>query len=108
MIMIDMIEPVQLEKEYLVAFRQNSIPSSIRTLVEAIMDQALQDIVNDEGRDAAVYWISTDNFSYPFSFRSICEMLGMNPYTIRNAVQRFVTRQKRLLSRQQPSLSCLN
>ena len=108
MTMIDIIEPIQLEEEYLTAFRQDSVPSCIRTLAEAILDQALQDIINDEGKDAAVYWVSVDNFTYPFSFRNICEMLGMNPYAIRNTVRRFIDGQKKLTTIKQTCLKCLN
>jgi len=108
MAMIDIIEPIQLEKEYLTAFGQDSVPSCIKALAEAILDQALQDIINDEGKDAAAYWVSVDNFTYPFSFRNICEMLGMNPYAIRNAVRKVVYRQKKLTNINQPSLRCLN
>ncbi len=108
MTMIDVIEPIQLEEEYLDKFRQDSVPSCIKSLAEAILDQALQDIMSDEGKDAAVYWISIDNFNYPFSFRNICEMLRVDPYAIRNAVRRFVDRQKNLPSGQRTCLRCLN
>ncbi|MEW5802683.1 MAG: hypothetical protein AB1847_11345 [bacterium] len=108
MTMSDVTEPIQLEEEYLFEFHQNSIPSGIKALAEAILDQALQDIITDEGKDAAVYWISIDNYSYPFSFRCICEMLGMNPYAIRNTVQRFVHEQKIRADVQKPCLRCLN
>ncbi len=108
MTMIDIIEPIQLEEEYLSAFGQDSVPSCIKALAEAILDQALQDIIDNNGKDAAVYWVSVDNFIYPFSFRNICEMLKMNPYAIRNAVRRFVDGQKRLTNIKQPRLRCLN
>ncbi|MCL6583037.1 MAG: hypothetical protein K6U11_05290 [bacterium] len=85
---IDNIEPIQLEKEYLDEFRQESIPPQIKALAEAILDQALLDIVNNDGREAALYWIEIDNFDYLFSFRNICTMLGMNPYVIRRAMRK--------------------
>jgi len=105
---IDTIEPIQLEKEYLTVFQQDSIPSCIRRLAEAILNQALDDIISDEGKDAAVYWVSVDNFNYPFSFRNICHMLGMNPFAIRNAVQRFINRQKKPTNIKQTYSRCLN
>ncbi|MEW6378064.1 MAG: hypothetical protein AB1611_00500 [bacterium] len=92
---IDAIEPIQLEKEYLAEFRQDSIPPEIKALAEAVLDQALLDIVNNDGRDAAAYWISIDNFDYPFSFRNICGILRINPYAIRNAIRRTVHEKKR-------------
>jgi len=108
MTMIDVIEPIQLEEEYLTTFRQDSVPSGIKALAEAILDQALEDIINDEGKDASAYWVSVDNFNYPFSFRNICQMLGMNPYAIRNAVQKFVNGQKKLTNIKQTYSKCLN
>lgn len=108
MAIADILEPIQLEQEYLTEFRQDSVPSCIKALAEAILDQALQDIISNDGKDAAVYWVSVDNFTYPFSFRNICEMLGMNPYAIRNAVRRFIDGQKKLSHIKKTCLRCLN
>jgi hypothetical protein len=79
-----------------------SRPGPELQLVAAILEDALNCIVgNAEARERsrrreflrAYEWISDDTCNWPFAFRNVCDLLGLDPMAVRERLQPFTAAQ---------------
>lgn len=71
-----------------------STPPELR-LMAAVLEEAVALVVRSNGRahcdaatDEACAWLACNDRSGPFSFVSICDVLGLEPAGVREAVER--------------------
>jgi hypothetical protein len=83
--------------------RVGSRPGPELQLVAAILEDALNCIVsNAEACERsrrrefvrACEWVSEDTYNWPFSFRNVCDLLGLDPIAVRERLQPLVAAQR--------------
>lgn len=67
------------EKEWVKKHKECSLPPGVLGLAKAVIEQAIADIVNLNGRDHALGWIFCDDRNYQFSFLSCCGLIQVDP-----------------------------
>jgi len=58
----------------------------IKKLCRAVLIGAIEDISKRRGVKNASLWIFSNDTKYIFSFLSVCEILRLDPFKVRNAV----------------------
>jgi hypothetical protein len=90
---------VPLEEKYVREHKVCSIPAGVLALAESIIELAINDIINNHGRDQALSYVLDDDLSYPLSFLNICSLLQVGPGQIRRSLAAFLKNHKTMPKR---------
>jgi len=80
------------------------VPGPEIRLVAAVLEDALQCITKNVNarygrrrRDfsEAYRWLWADNRDWPFAFRNVCDLLGLNASAVRQRIRRLIAAQRR-------------